>query len=292
MQNTPNKTNISSTQVLKTLQIMLQGDYTMQELLAKLNANEKSHLFNNSIVSKYINSCRFCGIDIPKIHNKYFVTSVPFGLELTMNDVGLLEILQNIIKHEMAKKSNKIFNAFAEKINRFSNKKIAKVEKETYHISAELFEHAITEKRKIRLMFKNKTMLDCIPLNIAENKGKTFFHVMYNNKERMIDIVRVSGIEVLSEKYLLAFNEPVVVFKLKGALALRYHLRENERLIQPYNGECIVVSNQCESKEILFARLLRYYDKCEILNPKGYREEMSEIINSTLSNYGISEGDE
>lgn len=283
--DTPNKTNISSAQVLKTLKVLLQGDYTMQELLTKLNAGEKTPVFNNSIVSKYINSCRFCGIEIPKIHNKYFVTSVPFGLELTMDDINLLEILQNIINNGMAKKYNKIFAKFAEKLNRFSNKKIARVEKETFHISVELFEHAIEEKRKVRLMFKNKTIMDCIPLNMAEDKGRTFFHVMYNNRERMIDITRVSGIEALGEKFAIAFNEQVVIFKLKGALAPRYNLRENERLLQPYNGDCIVVSNQCESKEILFSRLLRYDDKCEILNPKGYRQEMLEIINTTLENY-------
>lgn len=291
MQNTPNKTNVSSEQVLKTFKVLLQGDYTMQELLSKLNADEKEHLFNNSTVSKYINSCRFCGIEIPKIQNKYFVTSVPFGLELTMNDVDLLEILRNIITKDMAKKYNKIFNAFAEKLNRFSNKKIARVDNDTYHLSAELFEHAIEDRRKVRLMYKNRNILDCIPLKIAENKGKTFFHIMYKNRDRMIDVSRIAGIEILNEKYTLSFSEQVVIFKLRGALAPRYNLRENERLLQPYNGDCIIVSNQGESKEILFARLLRYDDKCEILNPKGYREEMLEVINATLRNYNIQEGD-
>ena len=67
-----NKKNISSMQVLKTLQVLLQGNYTMQELVSILNENENEHLFNNSVISKYINTCRYCGIDIQKIHNKYF----------------------------------------------------------------------------------------------------------------------------------------------------------------------------------------------------------------------------
>ena len=86
MSKLSNKKNISSMQVLKTLQVLLQGNYTMQELVSILNENEKEPLFNNSVISKYINTCRYCGIDIPKIHNKYFVASMPFGIELEVKD--------------------------------------------------------------------------------------------------------------------------------------------------------------------------------------------------------------
>ncbi len=281
-----NKKNISSMQVLKTLQVLLQGNYTMQELVSILNENENEPLFNNSVISKYINTCRYCGIDIPKIHNKYFVASMPFGLELDVKDTDLLERLQNIIRQEMSKKNNKIFDGFIEKINRFSNKKISRVEKATYQISVEMFERAIKEKRKIRLMFKNKAIWDCIPLNIAENKGKNFFHVLANGHEKMVDTERVSGIEVLSDKFVKNYSEQVVVFELKTPLAQRYSLRENERLIKPFDGQSITVSNHGEGKEILLSRLLRYDDKCEIINPKIYREEMKEIIDSALRNYG------
>ena len=281
-----NKKNISSMQVLKTLQVLLQGNYTMQELVSILNENENDPLFNNSVISKYINTCRYCGIDIPKIHNKYFVASMPFGLELDVKDTDLLERLQNIIRQEMSKKNNKIFDGFIEKINRFSNKKISRVEKATYQISVEMFERAIKEKRKIRLMFKNKAIWDCIPLNIAENKGKNFFHVLANGHEKMVDTERVSGIEVLSDKFVKNYSEQVVVFELKTPLAQRYSLRENERLIKPFDGQSITVSNHGEGKEILLSRLLRYDDKCEIINPKIYREEMKEIIDSALRNYG------
>lgn len=281
-----NKKNISSMQVLKTLQVLLQGNYTMQELVSILNENENEPLFNNSVISKYINTCRYCGIDIPKIHNKYFVASMPFGLELDVKDTDLLERLQNIIRQEMSKKNNKIFDGFIEKINRFSNKKISRVEKATYQISVEMFERAIKEKRKIRLMFKNKAIWDCIPLNIAENKGKNFFHVLANGHEKMVDTERVSGIEVLSDKFVKNYSEQVVVFELKTPLAQRYSLRENERLIKPFDGQSITVSNHGEGKEILLSRLLRYDDKCEIINPKAYREEMKEIIDSALRNYG------
>lgn len=286
MQKVSIKKNISSMQVLKTLQVLITGDYTMQELVAKLNKDEKFPVFNNSVISKYINTCRYCGITIPKIHNKYFVTCIPFGLELSVEEGDLLEILQNIVKNDMAKKYNKIFDKFIENLNRFSNKKLARVDKSSYRVSADLFENAITDRRKICLMFKNRAILNCVPIKIEENKNKTYFHVMCGDKDRVIDIERVSGIKVLNDRFVPKFNTQVVNFKLTGALALRYHLKENETVLKDYDGESITISNHGESKDILFSRLLRYDDKCEILNPKSYRDEMAQIIDSMLSNYG------
>ena len=279
------KKNLSSIQVLKTLQVLLQGNYTMQELINKLNTNEETPIFNNSVISKYINTCRYCGIDIPKIHNKYFVASMPFGLELTNTDITLLENLQNAVKENMTSRALKVFDSFVEKLNRYSNKKIARVEKNSYKLTSELFEGAVTDKRKINLMLKNKQILECIPLKMVENKGKTFFNIYYNNKERMIDSSRVSGIEILTQKFIQNFKDPSVIFVLKGDLAKRYTLRENEQLLEQ-KTDTITISNRGENKDILFSRLLRYDDKCEIINPKIYRDEMIQILNETLQNYG------
>ena len=281
------KKNISSMQVIKTLQMLLQGNFTMNELIEKLNAEESEPIFNNSVISKYINTCRICGIDIPKIHNKYFVASMPFGLELTLNDINLLENFQNVVRGEMTSRYNKIFDNFLDKLNRFSNKKIARVEKDSHQASTELFERSVYEKRKIKLMFKNRIELVCIPVKIIDGKTRTLFHVNCNGKDRMIGTERVSGIEVLSEKFVKNHDEKSVLFILKGTLAQRYKLRENEHIVNPYDGESMTVSNKGENKHILFSRLLRYDKYCEVVNPKPYREEMCQLIDDMLSNYGV-----
>ena len=67
------KKNNSGIQVIKTLQVLMDDNYTMAELVKKLNMNEKKPIFNHSVVSKYINTCRYCGISIPKIQNRYFI---------------------------------------------------------------------------------------------------------------------------------------------------------------------------------------------------------------------------
>ena len=280
------KRNISSMQVIKTLQVLLEDNYTMAELIKKLNENEKEPVFNNSVISKYINTCRYCGIDIPKIHNKYFVTSLPFGLELTNTDINLLESMQNLVKNGMTKKYNKLFNSFIEKLNRYSNKKISRVEKATYQLTSELFENAVADKCKIQLMLKNRAIMECIPIKIAEVKGKTYFNVFYKNKERMIDSARVSGLEVMKQKFLQSFNDESVIFLIRDDLAARYDLRENEQYTKTDRLGWKAISNRGENKEVLLSRLLRYDNKCEIVSPQSYRDEMKQILNDALNNYG------
>ena len=280
------KKNQSSTQVLKTLLALMQGEYTMNDLIRKLNKDEGWAVFNNSVISKYINTCRYCGFEIPKIQNKYYVAKIPFGLDLSMEDIDLLEIIQNYVKYEMSEKSQKLINSLLSKIIHFSNKEIKKKKKTEFVVLVELFERAVANNRKIKLMFKNRTILECIPLNIHKKDNKTFLRV-FKKYERNIDISRLSGIELLGQKYADPKDgDYVTIFKLKGGLAKRYEARENES-VDINNDGTITVTNRNENKELLFSRLLRYDDKCEILAPKTYREDMKILLEDMLKNYGV-----
>lgn len=280
------KRNLSSMQVLKTLLVLMEGNYTMNELTDKLNKDEASPIFNHSVISKYINTCRYLGIDIPKIHNKYFVASLPFGLNLDLRDLELFENLQNVAKEILPEKSLNIFTNFINKLAKYSNKQLVRADRQVPHKVIEMFDRAIQEKRKINLMFKNNTNITCIPVGIVENKGKTFFNIHLEEKEKLYVLDNIVGIEVLPQRFAKNYTGQVVVYTLTGNLAKRYELRENEQLISK-EQDSITISNKGENKEILFSRLLRYDSSCEILHPKHYREEMKQLLNDMLKNYGV-----
>ena len=282
------KINASSTQVIKTLNVLRQGDYTMRELIDMLNQNEPEPIFNNSVISKYINTCRYCEFDIQKIHNKYYVAKIPFGLDLSVLDVDLIKALCTYVQDEMSAKSVKAANSFFDKISRFSNKNITRVSKDTLEMSVEMFERAVAKKRKVKLLFKNREMLECVPLNVSHENDKLYFNV-FSKYHRSIDSSRLAGIQMLGQIYIDPFDEgaQVVVFTLKGNLAKRYEARPNESVEVSPDGT-LVVTNRNENKEMLFSRLLRYDDKCEIIRPIAYREEMKELINQMLQNYGVN----
>lgn len=282
------KRNQSSMQVLKTLQLLLEDNYTMTELIQKLNKNEKEPIFNNSVVSKYINTCRFCGLEIPKIHNKYFVASLPFGIDLSARELDLIDELQYAVKNTMSSKADESFAEFLTKLSKYSNKNIIRVEPKTKQQAFELFDKAVAEKRRINLLFRAKAVFECIPLSIVEKKGKTCFHVLHDGKEKTISAERISGLEIMDRRFNQTDNSAAqdVVFKLKGGLAERYTLKENEQIVKNELPESITVSTKGENKEALFARLLRYDSSCEILYPVHYREEMKNLLEEMLKNYG------
>lgn len=281
------KRNISGMQVIKTLQLLMEDNYTMIELTEKLNEKEKTPVFNHSVVSKYINTCRYLGIDIPKIHNKYFVAKVPFGLDMSGRDIELIEHLLNTANSKLPHKQSKFFNNFIDKLNKYSNKDVARVENKTVDLTYELFNKAIQEKRRIVLMFRAKALMECIPVEIVEHKGKTAFKVIHENKERFISVERISGLEILGRRFTPEEHQgQTVIFKLTGELAQRYSLREHEEEIAQSLPDYITISNHGENKEELLSRLLRYDRNCEIISPKSYRDDIKSMLNSMLANYG------
>lgn len=280
------KKNVSSMQVLKTLLVLLDGSYTMQDLVIKLNENEKDSVFNNSVVSKYINTCRYCGIEIPKIHNKYFVAKIPFGLNLSSHDVDLLKKMQIICKDTFSKKINNGFNSFLEKLNKYSNKTILRIEKNTLLMTYEMFEKAINEEKKVCLMLKNKQILVCIPMCITTHQKRVYFNIKHDNKEKSIAVDRIIGLEILEEFFKVPdYEQNEAVFELYGALADRYNLRENEILLEKEPNR-VKILNKGEDKDMLLSRLLRYDSLCKIKSPSNYCTEMKKIIVETLANYG------
>lgn len=281
------KKNISGLQVLKTLQVLLESDYTMAELISKLNEQEQEPIFNNSVISKYINTCRFCGINIPKIHNKYFVASLPFGLNLTDNDISLLDKLEAKVRTTMSNKPNNDFTNFLFTLRKFSNKQIMRMDEYSTQEIYEKFMGAISQTRKIKLMFKVKDIMECVPLGITEKKGKPHFHVLYKEEEKYIATDKISGLEIMQEKFQLDFSDRSIVYKIKGGLAYRYALRENETVVNQCLPDYIIISNSGEDKEALLSRLLRYDTCCEILYPKELRDEMKKMIDEMLNNYEV-----
>ena len=55
-------------------------------------------------------------------------------------------------------------------------------------------------------------------------------------------------------------------------------LKKGEILLET-GEDFIIISNKNEDRELLIRRLLRYYDKCEILYPKSCRKRLIELVN-------------
>ena len=64
---------------------------------------------------------------------------MPFGIDFTPEETELLEKLQKSA-NLLSVKNYSVFSRFFEKLSRFSNKKLVRVQKNSYQLSFELFE--------------------------------------------------------------------------------------------------------------------------------------------------------
>ena len=99
------------------------------------------------------------------------------------------------------------------------------------------------------------------------------------------EVIDIEVIDANAKKAKFESNE--VIYELKGKLAKRYQLRENEQIIQYKSNGTIVISNKYENRKELLHRLMRYDSLCKILKPRDYVKEFKGMIKDALKNYQL-----
>lgn len=279
------KINIASLKVLNTLLCLFKKDLSMKELIAELNSGGTTN-YNNFVISKYINTCRSCGIDIQKINNKYTIINFPIGMKFNAKESKLLyeiKLLSENLKPDSIEENirslfNKLHLNFFKSNNGLPSSKNYKVIK--------MFEKACLSKTRILIIFKNFESYKCSPKSIRVVDGKIFFNTYNNMMTKEINPDDVIDIKLTDEKTEVSFMPTTVLFELYGRLAQNYQMRENEQLHgTKHNNNTLVISNKFEDKDELLHRLMRYGSLCKIIRPKNYALEMKEMIEKSLENY-------
>lgn len=283
----PRKINNASYNVFKTLLKLFHENLSMEELI-ELSNKEGTTEFSNFVISKYINTCKCCSLDIQKMGGKYSLVNFPFGPKYTPKDTKLL--------YDIAEIANVIYEGDEEQI-KYLESLILKLHvpyfkssnglksSENYWL-IKLFEKACVYNSEVIFYFTDNKSKRYYPVEIKYLNERILFKVKSDNKEEYIDPSFVANIEPVDKKIRKSrLEDETVEFILKGKLAKRYQPRENEVIsLIKRNGDIVVV-NKFEDKETLFRRLMRYDTSCKIINPKNYVEEFKQLINDTIKNY-------
>ena len=123
------------------------------------------------------------------------------------------------------------------------------------------------------------------PLKVVYKRGKAVL-IAYDQKDndyKEFVLENITDVKQKPQKQVKG-SPSSVLFKLKGRLAKSYMLKKGEMLLET-GDDFIIISNKNEDRELLIRRLLRYYDKCEILYPKTCRERIVELINEMEAMY-------
>lgn len=282
-----NKVNLSSMRVLQMLELLFEKSYTMNELMEALS-QVTGERCSNFLVCKYINTCRFCGIDIQKINGKYMLLRLPFGIDFSDDEFNLINDINEFCKDSRITKTVRGVNSLLGKLNRRSNKYYSRITVPEEDGFIENFETALEGGNMIELKFKeNDNIVDitCEPVSIFCEEGILGFIINDVDARKKILYSDIEELKVSSKKVNKAASQSPVVFKLKSNLAQRYTLRPDEKIVATEFDGSISVSNRTEDKDTLLKRLLKYGDMCELVSPRTYRRDMRNIIVATLKNY-------
>lgn len=300
------KTGDASIRVLETLKLLHQGSSSIQDIInyfEKIDPNNR--IYTNEAILKYINTIKVFGLRFVKEKDKYVLLNTPSQFEFSENDLRAIYLIEKcsellpekIIKseidtflQELEKRFSDNTRMLAHSITKPSFTELG-INYNKYNNQVKEYEKYCTEKQRLKIIYKdlynNIASVMAEPNEIIYHGNEVYLNV-YNPISAQIQEINfdsIINIEQLPLKSNPTSMTSSVTFKLKDRLAKNYKLHENEELINIDNSGDITILNRKEDRHLLLKRLMKYGENCEILSPKNLREEMKELIKSTLNNY-------
>lgn len=293
----------SGYRVLEVLKALCSSSLTTFELLKYLE-EKTENVFHKEIVAKYIATLRLVGFDVVRDRDKYSLKRSLERIDFSEEDLAVMKFLQvysDKMPFDDLKKNidstiqivEKTFSDETTEFNEFCNIKPKCIKKRSkninigcsFYVEAEKirqFEKFCIDGLKLELLYKinnNEQVFRVSPISIASKNGRVIL-VAYDfdgSEYREFLLKFITNVKQLPQKGS-CFYPSTVTFKLTGRLAKSYILKKGERVLEN-TSEYLVVSNMNEDKNMLYRRLARYYDKCEILYPVQARENMLKFLN-------------
>lgn len=285
MSRTTTKVNAASLKVLYTLQLLFERNLKMDELIHFYELYHNEYL-SNFVMSKYINTCRYCGIDIKKIDGKYTILNFPIGINFSASELSLFRELRNCCEKIKLEHLTDNMQNILQKINRRIDNPIAPISISKLNDNKiKIFEKACIVSQKIKILFNDERAIQCEPVDILVDENKIKFSIFDGNESKEFSPDEIKSVKILPQKSQTKFMPTTVLFELKGKLAKKYQIRDNEQVLKINSNGNFVITNRFEDKTKLLHRLMRYGENCKIISPKSYVKEMKELIDNTLSNY-------
>lgn len=300
------KYNDAVLKVFSLLTLLYNGEADFSDVI-KLFADAEGNITRNAnvLLNKYLNTIKVFGVDVKKIKNKYVLNHMPFSVHLAEEDLRAVALLKSALNFlPKGKNRNNIEKLLCDiektydKDTKILNSVIAANKNYDLSFYFGKFEKQIAECEeylqnscKLELLYTsegNDYNIICIPKEIKYHESLVYYSV-YNILNRQIfdiPVDSIKNIRKLSDNSVQGQDScTTVIFKLKGDLADRYKLRDWEHSNGKDENGALVVVNSGEDFRMLCFRLLRYDDKCEVVAPEYFKNQMIKMIDNMLVNY-------
>ncbi len=302
---TNDNTSYAAYRVFETLKFLINQPASVEDIIRHLESLEMcgEKNYSKAVVYKYLTTLKFAGITLLRHKCKYEVKNLPFKINLTENNLKALSILNEVIETTPEKNLSETITQFFYQLKmRYALqsqkeleicedvKKIIKKPSQTQTQHIKEYEKYCQDGLKLKITYINllgeevSLIYEPIEAKYVNNQVKLICYCTNPSGFVEFTSTQIKKIEQTPSKSSNRFFSSTTAFKLKGKLAKRYTLRNEEHVLCEENGE-ITVINQKEPKNLLFARLMRYGENCEIISSKQDRKTMKALIKNTLLNY-------
>ena len=302
-------TSVAAYRVFETLKFLIKQPASVTDIIKHLSSLENGEkAFSKAVIYKYLTTLKFAGINIIRHKCKYDVANLPFKINFTNENLEVLQILKQILEITPETKISEKINGFFYQLNMMYSLNQITLSEETKNILNKIktekpnseqlkdikqYEKYCKDQIKLHIEYINingeKISSICEPIDVKYEDNNVWFTVFSEHPNELLELnsKQITEISQTPSKCtgLNKYLSVTTVFKLKGKLAQRYTPRNFETVMPANDLSSIIISNKEEPKDILFLRLMRYSDLCEVIKPKNDRDRMKKLIEQTLSNY-------
>ena len=301
---THNLMSFSGFKAMLVFSMLVQGPKTYKEIKQAIENNEYlKETVSIDTVRIYMNSLKHVGCDIKKLHEgrivKYYIDSHPFELKITDSQVESIIKVYKAIAKSIEISDFLVLNDFFEKISPYianedlkaKLKNLSPIGNINGTLIKELMKHA-KNNTEITVLYNAKNSgkrkeIDIIADKMSIINGKLYlagYNSEYKNYSEFLvsNIIKIISVNLNSPK--LPSPEFCVRYEYSKQDNEQLQLLENETIIEETDS-AMIVEIKSRNKFVIMQRILSHANKCRVISPENYKEEIISLLKSMKEGY-------
>jgi predicted DNA-binding transcriptional regulator YafY len=258
--------------------------------------------YNNETLSKYINTLRIAGCDIPKANNhndyNYELLKTPFPFKLSQEEMEIIDKLSSVLSRQADERLVKDYRDFLEylewSVDTLDLPKDETVQPTVFYELA--YQRAVLNRYReycdegfhLRLHYRSDStsipqQFYVEPQEIIQKDDSIILLALncVTQESIFLDVSRIEDVHQLPSKNKRTKAIINATFVLYGKFAKSYRLQSDETITYQ-NGKELHVKAKIKDTETFLNRLMGYGDSCQLFTPERLRIEIRIRINRLI----------
>jgi len=301
---THNLMSFSGFKAMLIFSMLVQSPKTYAEIKKEIENNEYlKETVSTDTIRIYMNSLKHAGCRIKRINEgrivKYYIDSHPFTLKISDSQVKSIIKVYKAISKSIEISDFLELNAFFDKISPYianddlkqKLNKISPINNIDYNLVSDLLRYA-KNNTEITILYNAKNSAKNKEIDIIANKvsiinGKLYllgYNSAYKNYGEFLvsNIIKIVSVNMQSPK--LESPEYIIRYEYLKLDNTLFEPNDEETIIEETEAH-VVVEIKSRNKFAVMQRILSLSNKCKVLSPESYKQEIIAILKNMKEGY-------